>query len=237
MSWKLALVCFAAMQTFEVESIKPAALAVGREGGNRSRIEHTPTSLSMWNVTLTDCVQWAYGVAPFQVAGRASSESYDVFAKTGVAVPVSQLRLMLRDLLARRFKLAVHRETKMLPVYELIVAKGGPKLPALNAGAPVAATESLPRVENDSFIFANASLPQFARMLAQLRGVDLPVVDRTGIAGSFDLVLKGAPAVTREADTAALFAIVERQLGLKLAASKAPMEIVAIDHAEKPSAN
>jgi uncharacterized protein (TIGR03435 family) len=237
MSWKLALVCFAAMQTFEVESIKPAAAVIGREGGNRSRIEHTPTSLSMWNVTLTDCVQWAYGVAPFQVAGRASSESYDVFAKTGVAVPVGQLRLMLRDLLGRRFKLAVHRETKMLPVYELVVAKAGPKLPALNARAPVAAAESLPRVESDSFIFANASMPQFARMLAQLRGVDLPVVDRTGIAGSFDLVLKGAPAAAREADTAALFAIIQKQLGLKLSPAKAPMEIVVIDHAEKPSAN
>jgi uncharacterized protein (TIGR03435 family) len=225
--------------SFSAASIKPAAVAIGREGGNRSRIQHTPTSLSMWNVSLSDCMQWAYGLAPFQLPGaRPGAESYDILARTDASVPVGQLKLMLQDLLAKRFKLLIRRETRMLPVYELVVAKGGAKLPkAKTAGAPVHTAESLPRVENGGFVFANASLPDFAEMFAKLQRVDLPVVDRTGIAGTFDIVLKSAPAAARDADTAALFNIVQEQLGLKLVTSKAPFEIVIIDHAERPSEN
>jgi uncharacterized protein (TIGR03435 family) len=71
----------------------------------------------------------------------------------------------------------------------------------------------------------------------QLRGVDLPVVDHTGITGTFDIELKSAPAATRDANTAALFDIIQDQLGLKLKSAKAPIEILVIDHAEKPSRN
>jgi uncharacterized protein (TIGR03435 family) len=226
--------------SFAAASIKPAVVAIGREGGNRSRIQHTPTSLTMSNVTLADCVEWAYGLAPFQLPGaRPGSDSYDILAKTDAPVEVGQLKAMLQDLLAKRFQLAIHRESKLLPVYELVVAKGGPKLPKANvpSDGPVHTADSLPRVENGAFVFANASLPEFAEMLAKLRGIDLPVVDRTGIAGNFDMVLKSAPAAAREADTAALFALVQEQLGLKLVSAKAPFEIVIIDHAGKPSAN
>uniref|UniRef100_Q027C8 Uncharacterized protein n=1 Tax=Solibacter usitatus (strain Ellin6076) TaxID=234267 RepID=Q027C8_SOLUE len=227
-------------QAFDVASIKAAAIPIEHEGGNRSRIEHTPTSLSMRNVNLAECVQWAYGVAPFQISqAHPISESYDVLAKTSFPVPVSQLRQMLQNLLTKRFNLAVHRESRMLPVYELVVAKGGAKLPPPNAaaGAPVRAAESLPRVRNDSFLFTDASLPEFARMLSQLRGIELPVIDRTGITGNFDIVLKSAPGLAREGDTAGLFALLTAQLGLKLVSAKAPTEVIVIDHAEKPSPN
>ena len=198
-------------QTFEVASVKPAAMPVVREGGNRTRIEHTPNSLTMLNVALSDCVQWAYDVAFFQVsASHLNPDSYDILAKAGTSVPVSQLRMMLQDLLANRFKLVVHRETRMLPAYELVVAKGGPKLPAANADTSspqVHAAESLPRIKNDTLVFTDISMAEFAQMLTQLRGIDLPVVDRTGIAGTFDVVLKSAPSATRDGDSAALFEI------------------------------
>ena len=226
---------------FEVASIRTAAVRPGREGGNRNRIEHTPNSLTMWNVTMNDCVQWAYDLASFQVsAPHVSSESYDILAKTGASAPVSQLRTMLQDLLAERFKLALHRETRMLPVYRLVIAKGGPNLPPANAGSshPLVHTrESLPRVQDDSFIFVDASMADFAQMLAQLRGFDLPVVDGTGITGTFDIVLKSAPGPVREADTATTFALIQEQLGLKLVLAKSPVEVVVIDHADKPSGN
>lgn len=225
---------------FEAASIKPAAIAVAREGGNRSRIEHTPVSLSMWNVSVRDCVQWAYGVAPYQVPEEhVSTDSYDILAKAGAPVAVGQLRMMLRDLLAKRFKLTIHREARILPVYELVVAKGGPKLPPANAssGAAVRAAESLPRVRNDSFLFSDASMAEFAHMFGQLRGIELPVVDRTGIVGNYDIVLKNAPAAARDGDVSALLALVQEQLGLKLVAAKAPIEVVVIDHAERPSGN
>jgi uncharacterized protein (TIGR03435 family) len=230
-----------AAPAFEVASVKPATIPVELEGRNRSRIEHTPNTLTMLNVGLSDCVQWAYGVAFFQVsAAHLSADRYDILAKAGASVPVNQLKMMLQDLLAKRFKLALHRETRMFPVYELVVAKGGPTLPAANAGAslpPVHAAESLPRIQNDSFLFSDASMAEFARMLTQLRGIDLPVVDRTGITGTFDIVLKSAPSAAREADSGALFAIIQEQLGLKLAPAKAPIEVVVIDYAEKPSEN
>jgi hypothetical protein len=70
---------------FEVASIKPASIPIGHEGGNRSRVEYTPTSLTMLNVDLRDCVQWASGVASFQIAdAHASPVSYDILAKSAV---------------------------------------------------------------------------------------------------------------------------------------------------------
>jgi len=224
--------------SFAAASIKPAAIPIGREGGNRSRIQHTPTSLTMSNVTLSDCVQWAYGLAAFQLPGSyPGGDSYDIAAKTDSPVPVARLRAMLQELLENRFHLAIHRESRMLPVYQLVVAKGNPKLPKAAADGPVHTADSLPRVDNGAFVFANATLAQFAEMFGKLQGVDLPVVDRTGIAGSFDIVLKSAPDAARERDTARLFALVQEQLGLKLVSAKAPFEIVIIDHAEKPSGN
>lgn len=223
---------------FEAASIKPAAIPVGGEGRNRSRISYTPTSLTMLNVALSDCVQWAYGVAFFQISTEhLSPDSYDILATAGSPVPVSQLKKMLQDLLAQRFKLAIRHQSRMLPVYELVVAKGGPKLPTANAGASVHSAESLPRIQNDAFVFQDASLPEFAQMLTQLRGIDLPVVDRTDITGTYNIVLKSAPSATRDADSATLFALIEEQLGLKLTAAKAPIEVIVIDHAERPTEN
>ena len=180
-------------------------------------------------------------MAYFQLsAPHVPADPYDILAKTGGPVPPAELRLMLQDLLAQRFKLALHRETRMLPVYELVVAKDRPRLSPSDASAsrsPTHAAESLPRIRNDSFLFSDVSMPEFAAMLMQLRGVDLPVVDHTGITGTFDIELKSAPAATRDANTAALFDIIQDQLGLKLKSAKAPIEILVIDHAEKPSGN
>jgi uncharacterized protein (TIGR03435 family) len=119
------------------------------------------------------------------------------------------------------------------------VAKGGPKLPVAKAasGTPVHSADSLPRVRNDAFAFDDATLAEFAMMFGKLRGIDLPVVDHTGLAGTFDLVLKGAPAAAREGDTGTLFALVQEQLGLKIAAAKAPFEVIVIDRVERPTEN
>jgi uncharacterized protein (TIGR03435 family) len=85
----------------------------------------------MTHVALSDGVQWAYGVAFYQISdAHLSGDSYDIRAKTGNPATVPQLRMMLQDLLAKRFKLVLHRESRMLPVYEVTVAKGGAKLPA-----------------------------------------------------------------------------------------------------------
>jgi uncharacterized protein (TIGR03435 family) len=228
---------------FDAASIKPAALwKAGGEGSKRSKIEYTAKSLSMSNVDLADCVQWAYNVLSWQVSGPdfPDGERYDILARTEESAPVSQLRLMLRNLLDARFHLALRRETKMLPVYQLVIAKGGPKLPAPKPASdlpPDHAAESLPRVQDGSFIFQNVSMAGFAAKLSELRGIELPVVDETHIAGVFDITLKSAASAMLQQDGPSLFTLLQDQLGLRLVAAKSPMEVLVIKHVGKPSDN
>src|SRR5215831_3522197 len=121
---------------FDVASIHLAAPPPGAEGATRSRIEHSPTSISMRNIDLNECIQWAYDIPHFQITGRTPPDRYDIRATTAGPVTVAQLRLMLQDLLVTRFQLALHRQTKPVAVYELVVAKGGPKLPSPRADDP-----------------------------------------------------------------------------------------------------
>jgi uncharacterized protein (TIGR03435 family) len=91
----------------------------------------------------------------------------------------------------------------MLGVYALVLAKGGPKLPAPKADGgllAVRSSESLPRVEDGNFVFHDTSIPEFAEKLSQLRDIDRPVVDRTGIKGVFDITLKGAATAMLQPD-------------------------------------
>lgn len=234
----LAIAKILSAQSFEVASIKPS---VGRPAeGGRSRIEHSPGSVTMRNVSLTDCIMWAYRVELYQISEQGSRDqgNYDILAKAPAPVPVNQLRQMVQQLLAERFKLSLHRDTKTLAVYALTVAKGGPKLPAANADEGHHAVELLPRIKDgESFLFLDSSLPEFAAKLSLLRTIDRPVVDQTGIDGYFDITLKGAAQAILQPDGPSLFTLVQEQLGLKLVATKAPVQILVIDHVEKPSGN
>jgi len=226
----LFLLLFA--QSFDVATLKEAAAwKAGGEHTFRSRIEYTPTSLTMYNIDLNECLQWAYSVRDYQIAGANMPREtrYDIQGKTGDPVPVSQLREMLQNLLAERLHLKVRRETRMLPVYELTVAKGGPKLPPPKPDDGVVhSRESLPRVDNGSFLFTNATLADFAAKLSLLKGMDHPVVDRTGIQGVYDITLKGAAAAILQPDGPSLFTLVPEQLGLKLSPAKAPTEVLVV---------
>lgn len=107
----------ASPQAFEVASVKVSQVGrAGGEGSRRERVDHTPGSLTMRNVTLKSATAWAYEVKSYQVSGMGwmETERYDVVGKTASEVPEEQLRLMLQNLLANRFKLAFHREEKVL---------------------------------------------------------------------------------------------------------------------------
>jgi uncharacterized protein (TIGR03435 family) len=95
----------------------------------------------------------------------------------------------------------------------------------------------LPRVVDGDFVFHNVSMNDFARQLAELRGIDLPVVNRTGIQGIYDITLKSAARAILESDGSTLHALLEEQLGLKLVSAREPVDVLIVDHAEKPSAN
>lgn len=240
----LALTAFAQPPAaFDAASIKLAALwKPGGEGSKRSKIEYTPKSLSMSNVDLSDCVQWAWGVPFYQVSGPdfPDGERYDILARTEKSVPVAQLRVMLRNLLETRFHLALRQETKMVPVYDLVVTKGGPKLPARKADSDLPAdhaAESLPRVQDGGFVFQNVSMADFAARLSLLKGIELPVVDQTHIDGIYDITLKSAASAILRPDGVSLFTLIQEQLGLRLVSAKAPMQALVIEHVARPSEN
>jgi len=227
---------------FEVASIRPAANAgEGTEGSSRSQIETAADSLLMRNIDLSEMVEWAYGLQHSQLveADTIPNDRYDIRARAGDRVPVSELKGMMQDLLATRFKLQIHREQKKTSVYELLVSAGGAKLPKDKSDTlpPAYPKESLPRVVDGGFVFSNVSMAEFAQQLTELRGIDLPVVDRTGVPGVYDITLKSAASALLDPQGPSLLTLIQEQLGLKLASAKDPIEVVVVDHAERPSAN
>ena len=128
---------------------------------------------------------------------------------------------MLQALLAQRFGLALHRETRVLPVYEMTVANGGAEMPEVTDGAPPPGKD--PR---QHFLFMLATTGKFADVLSHFLGMELPIVDKTGLTAKYRFVVDMEP----EGD---VVSAVRDQLGLKLTANKAPTEILVIDHAEK----
>jgi uncharacterized protein (TIGR03435 family) len=231
-----------AQQGFDVASIKPMAQAAGGEGSSRPRIEHAGNRLAMRNVDIVDCVKWAYRVEDYQivVSKEIHRDDYEILAQTSAPVVESQMRAMLQQLIAERFHLKFHRENRVMAVYELTTAKGGPKLPKANEESEDHhhVLNQLPQVRGGDFLFADSTLPEFAAKLSLLRGMDRPVIDRTGIAGYFDLTLKGGAAATRSPEEGpSLFTLVQEQFGLRLVPAKSAIEVVVIDSAERPAAN
>ena len=218
---------------FEVASIRSV------QPGNES-IETGPASLTMRYVHLTACVRWAYGVQDVQVSGPPwlGDVWFDIFAKSANAVSVAELRAMLRTLLAERFKLAVHRDSKEMTALVLTVGKDGHELKAVD-------TEGSPRFEagNEKVKGKGATVAQLADFIA--RELRVPVVDRTGLAGRYDYVLDIAPYFSEESrkamgpnspppDANAIVAVaMQKELGIKVEAKKVPVEIVVVDRVEK----
>ncbi|HEY2469687.1 MAG TPA: TIGR03435 family protein [Terracidiphilus sp.] len=227
---------------FETASIRPTtAQQAGGEGSSRSQIQYTPDSLTMQNIDLGEMIQWAYSLQQYQAtwSNLLNGTRYDIRAKTAASVSLNTLRLLLQDLLATRFKLQLHREQTRTSVYELVVAKGGPHLSKDKTGAlpPGYPKQNLPHVVDGGFVFTNVTLDDFAKQLTELRGIDLPVVDRTGIPGIYDITLKSSAAAILDPNGPSLLTLIHEQLGLKLISAKDPVELIVIDHIAQPSAN
>jgi len=229
-------------QAFEVASIRPTAFkAAGGEGGTRSQIQAAPDGLVLGNINMDEMIEWAYNLQHGQLAnpGFLRDHRFDIRARAGRPVSERTLRIMLQNLLVSRFNLAIHKEQKLTSVYELVTAKNGPTLPPNKADKLPASysRETYPRVVDGDFVFTNTSMPEFAQQLTELRGIDLPVIDRTGIQGVYDITLKSAAIAMRDSSGPSLLTLIHEQLGLKLVGAKARIEVVVIDHADEPSAN
>jgi uncharacterized protein (TIGR03435 family) len=191
------------------------------------------------NVILKQLIAYAYGLRSYQLSGGDSidTEGYDVTATAKNSPGFTQLRSMLRVLVEDRFKLKTHWETKEIPAYWLVVAKGGPKLRDVKEQESFeAAHAGEPRFRPGFMaIFSNKSLPELANRL----GLDHPVIDKTGIEGRFWFQLEWAEEsgqTNREASPP-LLAALERELGLTLEEHRASTEVLIIDRPERPSEN
>lgn len=234
--------------SFEVATIKPS-----KPGTPGKLLTMRGSEFSTLNTTVSDLMGFAYGVHPRQIVGAPSwieSDKFDILAKPDQeGIPNrNQLTTMIQKLLADRFQLKFHHDKKELSVYALEVAKSGPKM-TKSAGDP----NGLP-----SLLFRglgvlpvrNATMEEFATVM-QAAVLDRPVVDRTGIQGRWDFLLKWTPDETQfssfgvqirpptnSADAPPdLFTAIQQEIGLKLESTKAPVDVLVIDQMEKPSAN
>ena len=215
---------------FEVVSIRPTDPGDYESG---SGIQTGKGRLIGQHVTLKRCIMGAYAIGPNQIFGGPSwldTDRFEIQAKSDRSTDDGKLfDEMLRTVLAERFQLVFHRETRSTQAYVVSVAKSGPKLAKTTAGE--AATDS-----GRGRLHARAvTMRRFAEILA--RQMDLPVVDKTGIDGAFDLKLDWNPDSRRPEAGPSLFTAMQEQLGLRLTSRKEPVEMFVIDRAVKPAEN
>lgn len=244
--------------TFDVTSVKRNTS--GEQGG---RSGYQPGGrYSGTNVTVRRVIGLAYlPLQGFQIIGGPNwinSDRFDIEAKAEGNPSSDQLRLMLRALLADRFKLVTHREMRELPAYALVLARTDGTMGAQlrrsevdcsaqrgNAPPPTpqGARSNTGQAPSCGFFVGVSSLAgkgtTMERFAAELSLVGRPVLNRTGLSGSFDVDLKWAPDAGAGAPSsdsgASIFTALQEQLGLKLEAIKTPMEVLVIDSVEQPT--
>lgn len=169
----------------------------------------------------------------FTIEARMSDDDYAALQKLAREERKTQQQQMKQQLLAEVFKLRIHTETRLRPVYEMRPARGGIRITPWPADKPV---------EDgfwgfNSFAFHGSTLKMLATNLTQILGEH--VIDRTGLAGSYEIVLAPPREETKDIEEAhaQLLHALEEQLGLKLTASKQPVTVYVVDYAEKPEVN
>jgi uncharacterized protein (TIGR03435 family) len=215
-----------AQTQFEVASVKLSG------PGERFTSISPPGSgrFTATDVTLDHLIQMAYGVDSDYILGKPnwlSSTRYDVAAKPAGEGRLTheELKPLLRQLLEQRFKLATHRGTQDRPGYELVVAKGGPKLTESSG------TATHIYILRDGLDCQGIPAAALAGMLSRPAG--RPVVDKTGLKGVYDIKLEYAPEGTGDSSRPSFFSALQDQLGLKLAPQRVTVETLTIDRVER----
>ena len=225
---------------FDAISIK-----LNRSGAGQFKATMDPRIFRAENATARFLVLTAYGLREAQIFGGPAwidSEHFDVQAQVNDFVnrPVNmdldaqsaRLNLMLQSLLAKRFKLSLHHETRELAIYALVAAKGGPKLhePPLTPGDDQRVMRGI-GIRPGQIVFHDAPLNRLAETLSHQLG--RMVVNETGLNARYDFTLNWTPG----GSGASIFAAIQEQLGLKLEAKRGPVDTIVVDHIEKPSEN
>src|ERR1700678_2411667 len=233
----LAQTALSGQPQFETASIHPTGAI---EFDEPSGCLTTIGLMRCTNVTLKRCVVSAYRVGPDLVLGGPNwinTDRFQITARSDQPVGDKDLMAMLQGLLADRFKLVLHRESRRREAMVLQVAKNGARL------QPADGARTSWRNMHDHLEAINITMADFAGILS--RNLGLPVVDHTSLTGSFSFTLRWNPdnadALQHDEAAAALrpeiSRAISRQLGLTLESQKVPVDILVIDHAEKPSEN
>jgi uncharacterized protein (TIGR03435 family) len=231
----LAATSALAQTSFEVASIKPAVPDAFGSSGEDGR----NGLLKVYNVSLRRCIRYAYGMPETQILGGPKwmdDLRYDITARASEPLREPELLKTLQPLLADRFKLTLHRETRQIPGYALTVAKGGVKAVVSDPNGRPGANGGRGRIDT-----AGTPMSLLAIRLSDL--LQRPVVDRTQDTRRFDFHLRWSPdtapvgAEPVASDAPSLSTALEEQLGLKLLSRRVPAEVLVIDHAEPPSEN
>jgi len=234
---------------FEVATIKPVP---SDTKAGRFITMQGPHRFVGKDYTLKLLIAAAYSLNPRTISGGPAwieSEHYDILAITpGDLRPNHDEQMaMLRKLLTERFQLTFHREQKELSLYALEVVKSGPKLKQ-SVSPPEDPPALLCTVYPQRIVLParNATMGDLS-LLMQRAILDRPVVDKTGLSGRYDFDLEWAPDETQfggeippapaDAPTAPLFSAIQQQLGLRLEASRGPVDALVVDKAERPSEN
>jgi uncharacterized protein (TIGR03435 family) len=239
---------------FEVASIKlsdpaPGGMQIGVSPGG---------VFTAKNVTLKALIRQAWDVRDFQIVGGSGwldTERYDIVAKGGgTSVSEDDVRKMtdqqrndfkeqmlgkVRALLADRFQLRVHRETRELPVYGLVISKSGAKFQAAADNDVMRSGLTIRRGDTGKTELTATRVPMASLVKSLSDQVGRTVLDQTGLQGNYDFKITYAPdmAATSETDGPSIFTALQEQLGLRLDSQKGPVEVVVIDSAQKASEN
>ena len=226
----------------EVASIKASDPALASIGNHFS-----PGLYNYRGYPLKTLIEDAFGVRDYQVlnaAGWLRSERWDIDLKTTAPADGGQRAKILQTLLAERFHLKYRREIRTMPIYCLVVAKGGLKLKLAEEAAQQGARYGNMIVDKKYDI---------RRLAGDLTAnLNMPVVDKTGLTGVYDMDLKWTPDPARgefgdvhdpaemqapDPNRPEIFTAIKEQLGLELKAEKGPVPVIVIEHAERPTPN
>ena len=249
-----------ASPAFEVASIRR-----NNSGSDSASVRGQAGRLAITNNPLRNIIRNAWGLQGFQIVGGPdwiNTERWDIVAKAEGNPPSPQMMAMVQALLADRFKLVVHRETRDMPIYALVFARAdhapGPKMRPSSTDCAAVMTAAIARggvppppdgkvlcgmrVNNGRIEMNAETMTNFVRNLSPIAGRS--IVNKTGLTGGFDLELTWTPdapagnapdATPLANDGPSLFTAMQEQLGLKLDAQRGPVQVLVIDSAVRPT--
>jgi uncharacterized protein (TIGR03435 family) len=231
---------------FEVVSVRPAKPDCSSLMAGPAHGRYTARCVTLWALIFNTYEVRSFQDHPPGLPAWADKDEFDIEAKADDDTTAAMEKLpareqgpmgreMLQSLLADRFKFRVHYESKVQPVYELVLAKGGFKLKPLPADQKPGVMSGGP----GKMIIHGMPIAAFAHFLSQTNLAGRIVVDKTGLTGNYDIDLKWTPddqqGTPDEGPT--IFTALEEQLGLKLVPAKGPVHTLVVDHVERPSEN